>query len=345
MTKNTPKIESAMPWPEGWAFDPEDGAAPVLDAPEVAAAPDVQTEAPTNMHDAMFARDEFGRFAPKTSEEGAEPTPEEGQAAPVSAQAVPAAPTAPEDITKMPDGLQPKAQERFQKLVTEVKARDDQINELKTAVSYVQETFQTHGVKQEQFEQAVGFIGALNRGDIATAEKMLLGQLRQLSLMTGKDYGGEVNPLAEFTDLNEKVNGLQISREDAIEVARLRSQQQAQQRAFETQQAQQQTTQAAEQEFKTAQSALDVWARQMAAQDIDWPKIEARLLPVIPELLKGIPPAAWANVVQTQYKLLKNAASEFRQTSNPTPQPLRPNGAGSPQGRPSSMYEAMFGAS
>lgn len=341
MKMQAERLNTAMPWPEGWAFNLDDGAAPVLEAPTPEAAPVDAPAEPTNMHDAMFARDEFGRFAPKApAEEAAEPAAE----APAS-PAAPAVTAAPEDITKMPDGLQPKAQERFQRLVTEVKARDDQINELKGAVSYVQETFQTHGVKQEQFEQAVGFIGAINRGDIATAEKLLLGQLRQLSLMTGKDYGGEVNPLAEFTDLNERVNGLQISRDDAMEMARLRSQQQAQQRAWETQQAQQQTTQAAEHEFKTAQTALDGWARQMASQDIDWPKIEARLLPVIPELLKGIPPGAWANVVQTQYKLLKNAASEFRQPPGQTPQPLRPNGAASPQGRPSSMYEAMFGAS
>jgi hypothetical protein len=319
---------------------PAEPAAPVAVEP---------TDKAANMHDAIFARDEKGRFAPKTEDAApaadGQPAPAvpEAAAAVPAAPVAPAAPAAPEDITKMPDGLQPKAQERFQRLVTEVKARDEQIEELRGAVSYVQETFQQHGVKQEQFEQAVGFIGAINRGDYASAEQLLLGQLRQLSLLTGKDYGGEVDPLAEFPDIAQKVQGLQIAREDAIEIARMRRMQAQQQHSMQSQQAQLQQTQQAEQQFKQAQTALDGWARQMAAQDIDWPKIEAKLLPVLPELLKGVPPAAWANVVQTQYRLLKNAAQEFRVTPATTPSPLRPTGAASPQQRPGSMYEAMFG--
>jgi len=324
--------------------------APEAPAPVEAPAP-APAEQPQSLHDAMWARDEQGRFAPKPKDEEApteaEVKPEQPAvaAAPAAAPTAPAKPEAPEDITKMPEGLQPKAQERFQKLVSEVKARDEQIEELRGAVTYVQETFQQHGVKQEQFEQAVGFIGAVNRGDFASAEKLLLGQLRQLSLLTGRDYGGEVNPLSEFPDLHEKVSGLQISREDAIEVARLRRQQQAQQQAFQQQQELQQRTQADEQQFKAAQSNLDKWARQMAAQDIDWPAIEEQLLPALPDLLKGVPPAAWSNVVQTQYRVLKNAAQKFRPAATSTPSPLRPTGTASPQGRPSSMYEAMFGGS
>lgn len=361
--------------PRGWAFDPDDGGAPLavpdaapaaapvaapaaepIGAPAAAPAADPR---PASMAEAMWNRDpETGRFAPKLDDgkpadpaKPAAPTAAPGAPAP-AAQAKPEpgkdAPKtdAAEDITQMPEGLGAKAQERFQKLAGTVKEQAAQLEQAREAISYVQETFQSNGIQREQFEQAVSFLGAVNKGDFATAERMLLGQLQQLSLLTGKDYGGAVDPLAEFPDLQQRVQGLQLSRDDAIELARHRRVQTVQQQAMQQRQQAEQSQQAQEREFRTAQAQIDQWARQTAASDLDWPLIEAKLLPVIPKLLQGVPPSRWQDVVKTQYELLKTAATEFRRPPGGAAQdtaPLRPAGAASPTAKPNSMFGAMWG--
>jgi hypothetical protein len=79
----------------------------------------------------------------------------------------------------------------------------------------------------------------------------------------------------------------------------------------------------------------------MAAQDVDWPTIEGQLVPHIPELLHGVPPQRYVQVLQAQAKLLKSAAQAFRPPPAPEPAPLRPQGAGAPQRAPGSMHEAI----
>jgi hypothetical protein len=366
-----PELPISIAAPRGWAFDPDDGGAPLAvpaepaaaapapaaAAPEPVSAPAAAAPAepkPTSMADAMWNRDpSTGRFAPKAGD--APPADATPAAAPAAAPAAvkPEAPkpveavkpAEPEDITAMPEGLGQKAQERFQKLATTVKEQTAQLEQAREAVSYVQQTFQQHGVQREQFEQAVGFIGAINRGDYQSAERMLLGQLQQLSLLTGRDYSGAVDPLVEFPDLAQRVQGLQMSRDDAIELARYRKTQAVQQsRAQQEQQAQQQRADE-DRQFQQAQAAVDAWARQTAATDLDWPLIEARLLPALPKLLQGVPTARWQDVVKTHYEMLKTAAQEFRRpptSAAPDTSPLRPAGAVSPSAKPSSMFDAMW---
>lgn len=294
-------------------------------------------------------RDELGRFASPAEKAAAEAAAAvAGGAKPAADPTKPAAPTdpnAPDDLTVMPDGLGPKGQERFQRLVTTNRELTERTQTLETQVSYVRDTFQQHGITQQQFEQAAGFIGAINRGDYAAAEQALLGQLQQLALVTGKNYGAD--PLASFPDLRQAVDGLQMTEAAAIETARLRAANSQRQQAD---QAQRQQAEAATQQANLVQSAqrdIDTWWKATAASDLDAPAIEAQLLPHIPTLLQGVPPQAWAGVVKAQYQILKKAAGTFRQPQAGAPVPatsLRPAGAGSAmQQQPASMYEAMWG--
>lgn len=323
------------------------GSAPVVEAPAAApAAPAAEAPAPASMLDALnrhWSRDELGRFASPAEKAAAE-----AAAKPADAQKPadpPKQPDAPEDITAMPDGLGQKAQERFQRLASTNRELTEKAQSLEAQVGYIRDTFQTHGIKQDQFEQAVGFIGAINRGDYQAVEQALLGQLQQLALLTGKNYGGAADPLASFPDLRQKVDGLQIAEADAIEVARLRQQQAQRQQADQSQRQQIEQEQGQQQAVQAAQNDIDTWWKQTASADLDAPAIEAQLLPHIPTLLQGVPPQSWARVVKAQYQILKNAAGAFRQSSgSPAIPTLRPTGAGAqPQARPQSMQEAMWG--
>lgn len=320
--------------------------APADPAPSAPAA-----DAPSSMLDAInrhFSRDELGRFASPAEKAAAEAAQGAQPGQPV--QPKPAAdpnkpPPAEDDPTVMPDGLGQKAQERFQRLAGTVKELTARTEQLDQQVSYVRETFQAHGIRQDQFEQAAGVIGMLNKGDYRGALQVLDQQRQQIALQLGEALPG-VDALQGFPDLRQKVDGLLMTEADALEVARLRQTQQAQQAQRQQVESQQREQQTQQQAVQSAQAAVDAWWKQTAATDIDAPAIEAKLLPHIPALLQGVPPAAWSNVIQQQYRILKEAAGSFRRQTPPPSggaSPLRPNGAGSqPQQQPSSMYEAMW---
>lgn len=317
-----------------------------VEAPAAAPAP----VGPQTMHEAMWHRDELGRFASPAEKAAAEAAQAAAQPAakPADAPKPPVDPNAPVDDLAMPEGLGQKAQERFQRLAGTVKDLTQQTQTLESQVSYVRETFQSHGITQQQFEQAAGFIGAINRGDYQAAEQALLGQLQQLSLLTGKTYNNAVDPLKDFPDLRQQVDSLHLTEAAGIEMARLRQANQQRQQADQQQAQQHQQHQQAQQAVQTAQTAIDTWWKQTAATDLDAPAIEAQLLPHIPALLQGVPPSAWVGVIQAQYKILKGAAGQFRQhnQAGSPAAPLRPTGSGaSPQQRPQTMYEAMWNRS
>lgn len=293
-------------------------------------------------------RDVQGRFAPKTEAEkaaaAAAATLPGGQAPAVKPAADPTKPAAPEDLTKMPEGLTAPAQQRFQQLANTNRELTTKVEQLDGQVAFIRDTFQSHGVQKEQFEQAVGVIGMINRGEYEAAGRILQQQLQQIAIMTGKPVGA-VDALADFPDLRQAVDGMQVTEQHALELARGRVQQQRladnTQRQQQTDQAQQQTRQATEKGIKD----VDAWCAQMAAADVDFVAIEAQLLPEIPNLIKGLPPASWTQVISTQYRLMKQAAAAARTSGAAAgaSNVLRPTGSASPAAVPKSMHEAMWG--
>lgn len=294
-------------------------------------------------------RDPQGRFAPKDA--NGVPVPPAapavaGPAAPAAPVALvpPAAkPPAAADDLAMPDGLQPKAQERFQRLAETVKTTTAERDEARQQVSYVRETFQKHGINQQQFEQAASVIGMLNTGNYQGALQALDEQRKQIALLTGQPLPG-VDALSDHPDLRQAVDQLQINERDALELARARTmqaqQQRQQQQVQQTQQAQQQEQQA----VQTALGEVDALVKQLQSSDIDYPAIEAQLLPSLKDLLADVPPNRWKNAVQAQYSLLKRSASAFR-VSAPAPSGgvLRPTGQAAPGSVPKTTFDAMWG--
>jgi hypothetical protein len=352
----------------GGAPAADTGAAPAPAADvgggEPAAAP-AAPAAPSSMLEAIEQhfgqpRDALGRFVhadaaaaaaaqpqtPPAADATGQPGAAQQGAQPQQAQqpATQQQPGQPEDLTKMPEGLTPKAQERFQKLANTVKEREQEVQQLSQQVEYVRETFQRHGVQQEQFEQAVQVIGMLNSGDLRGALQVLDEQRRHIALALGEPLPG-VDALQGHPDLRQAVDGLQITEQHALELARMRTQQQAVQRQQQQVQQQTQVQQREQQAVQQGTQAVDAFCREMAAKDVDYPAIEAKLLPELKSLLAGVPPQAWAQVIQTQYRLLKSVAASSRQQAPAAPAGtvLRPTGAASPAAAPKSMYEAMWG--
>lgn len=336
---------------------------PVDGGEQVAAA---ETK-PASMLDAMFPkatetpeekaaaeqreRDEKGRFAAKAP---VDPN------APVDPTKKP--PVDPAELTKMPEGLTPKAQERFQALANTNKELSgkleavsslvggnlDAVAPMLQSVQALQQTFQEHGVRREQFEQGMEVIGMINRGDLKAAKEVLQEQLRLISLATGEPVGA-VDTLAGFPDLREAVDNLQMSEAHALEVARARTveagRKHADQRNKQKQDQerdQQETQQAAQQAVQQGQLAVDKFCKAQMSSDLDYAKIEPLLLKEIQGgLLQDVPPNAWAGIVEKTYRLIKQTSATARQGNTTTV--LRPTGGEAPAAVPKSGFEAMWG--
>jgi hypothetical protein len=328
-------------------------AAVVPDTPVVDASP-----APKSMLDAMFPetkpteapsgqpRDEAGRFAAKVAADAAAAALAGAKPAVPGAPVVPAAKPVADDL-KMPDGLKAEAQQRFQALANEVKELRplrEKADMLDRQVSYVKETFHQHQVQPEQFQQAVSVIGMINTGDYAGAMGVLREQMQQLALLTGEPLAAAIDPLEKFPDLRAKVDGLQITEKDAIELARNRWQQGLVEQRTQ-QQRQQEDTQA--QQAKLVEGAVgqvDQFVKQKALSDIDYPVIEEILLPQVQQVMANAHPSQWRGLIETLYNTIKATAGRGRQAQPAAAAGnlLRPSGASSAQAAPRDGYEAMW---
>lgn len=344
------------------------GGAPVVEsAPVVTDTPAAPAEsasaAPGSMLEAMFGqktevaptvaetqealatgktvqqlRDERGRFASGKAEPAVDPTK-------------PAEVKKP-DANGMPEGLTPKAQERFQTLANTNKELSTRVQEWEPIVNSareLQQTFQQHGIRREQFDHAMQMVGLMNRGDLQGALRMLDDQRTQISLALGKPLPG-ADALASFPDLRQAVDNLQVSEEYAMEVARGRFQQhrgqqaaQAQRQQDQAHQQEQQAVQREEQAKNNSMLAVDKFCKARMADDLDFARVEPLLLAQIQGgLLEGIPYAARPALIEKTYALIKQTATATRSAA-PSTSVLRPTGGESPRQAPKTMHEAMWG--
>ncbi len=305
--------------------------------------------------------------APKPASEA--PAPEGEAAAPVADAVKPAEPAAPapdatkpagptdDELTAPLEGLKGRTKERFEQLAGRLKERTAEIEALTQerdtlkaqaeALPDAQQAVQTlqelHGamteaqVSGEEFAGFLTYAKAVRSGDFQAAAQTLIAQLRPLlPYVHGKvDLAGALDPLAEFSDLQQAVESMQITREHATEIAqgrRIRQmQEQAHQQRTQASQQTQQQTQAQQQATQQGLSQLQALERTLAAQDADYGRIAPELVKAIPQITKAYPPHLWASAVQDRYQLLKTYLPQQQQrqtTAAPAPAPLRPGGSG-----------------
>jgi hypothetical protein len=266
-----------------------------------------------------------------------------------------------EDMTQMPEGLSVKAQQRFAGLVTALKETNTKYEQLQQEHEQVAAFQQNYtamirdiGATPEQLQGAAVYLKALNDGDMQTRRNLLINELRDVSLQMGQpidDIFERADPLPQFPDLLEAVNSYHITREHALEVARLRAgeaQRQAQVQA--QQQAEQQRAdqvQAWVREKDQQMGAIKAESLRLARTDPLYPRVEA-LMMSRPEDLKAIiektPPSTWTQQFSVLYSQLRQAVASQAPAAG-EPRPLS-GGGGKPSGSaaaPKSMYEAMFG--
>ncbi len=250
-----------------------------------------------------------------------------------------------DDLTAMPEGLSDKGQRRFQKLVSankELSAKVDAFAEKAESFDSFQQVLREHRVQPEQFDIAVSFIGAINRGDVNTAYRILQEQMTAIAEMTGQELPG-VDLLQGHDDLRQAVEQQAMPRQAAAELAARRRREEQLAQAHQQQVQQQQQQQAFQRERQNALQQIDQFLLQMEQQDLDFAAKSAAMEAEIVAMCQELPPSAWPSAVKRMYQAIGRVGRPQALPASPAAgTPLRPAGiAAGARPKPTSMAEAI----
>ena len=295
----------------------------------------------------QYNRDGQGRFAKKDGDSADrgdgknlnnELDPVTGQDKPNSVDQKAQQPSKQEDELAMPEGLSPKAQERFQALASKVKESQSVLQQVQNDMNGFRQIMQEAKASPQELVTALDYIKAVNSGDLQSALDMLDMQRRQISLAMGKPLPG-ADPLSDFPDLRQRVDTYQMDEQSAIEMARHRAMQQQMQQRQQMQMQSQRQHQETVQTRQRAIQSIDQMGAQWAKTDPDFAAKEEVILKQIPIIAQKFPPSMWASQVEILYQTLSSMPAQAPRTAQPAP--LRPSGQSAGARQPTSMLEAL----
>ena len=211
------------------------------------------------------------------------------------------------------------------KLAGRAKAADDMI-------AMVMET----GADAEQYDKTLVYLTDVNaamRGDREAGERAfaaIAGEYAALAQALGKEVPGVHDPVAAHADLVDDLKEGRITRDRALETARLRQQTAAAQHAGQQQTQAQQQQQQAEQ----GRQALVAWDAQMQA-DPKYMAKRAILHSMVAEIRRTLPPSQWVAASQRAYQAIPDLPAAAPAAASPA--------AGQPGGQPSALRAAQVG--
>jgi hypothetical protein len=245
-----------------------------------------------------------------------------------------------DELYQIPRGLNGEARAKFKALSDHARALDTQFSEVRQEADTVkqrltgfEEIIRDSGANGQVLAQHFGYIKAINSGDYEGALAFIEAERQALARALGRPLDG-VDLLADFPDLRQRVDGLELDEQTALELAnarRAQTQQQEQARHADVARQQQMQQQQVMQERQQVIAAIGQWTQEMQSKDIDFAAKDAlvqRYLskPTTQQILSKLPPHLWLDHIQTYYDELQVTAPQ--PAAARTPQPLRPKGAG-----------------
>jgi hypothetical protein len=262
-----------------------------------------------------------------------------------------------EDVTTPPEGLTPRGQERWSKLTDTLKQKDAQleqraqeIQQARSEVDTMRGLLREARATPEDFGAALEYIKAVRTGDLATAEKLLIAQLREIQVASGRTIEpNALDALADFPDLREAVAKYEITEERALELARARRQEAARTAAQQAHQMNAQQVAAFVRERDGAVNTIRAMVQAWKESDLDFGLKEPKIAEKIGRL-KAMPPRFWPSQIKQFYEDLNDAISLTGGLKRPAGPPqggasARPLSGGSgpngPARAPTTMIEAI----
>lgn len=250
--------------------------------------------------------------------------------------------------------LSAKTQQRFGEMINTLKSHEgtiakqgEQIKVLAEARDTIIGLMDEAGMKDEQFASYLEFHRMLQSNDakeLESALQMIEAQRVAIYTKLGKEpAGGGIDLLKDFPDLQRKVDESEITREDALELARGRRAEAARTRASQHQQNQQKSEAHKAAEFQQASEKaladIKAWSDGLAKSDLDYSAKESKLLDQLDGVLKEYPPNLWVPTLKRLYAGI--VITKAPETVGGDKRPLRPSGAKPGGKQPATMEEAI----
>ena len=217
-----------------------------------------------------------------------------------------------------PEGLKPKAQERFRALVDNNKQVTQELDTAKNAMAEIHKTVESSGMSAEEFGLMLSYAQMANSGqkdDHEYAFKMIETEYKRMALKLGVEVEGmePADLFADYPDIKEKVDGYELSKEDALEIVnarkKLKPETQGQQPFSQSPPA---PVNDAEEKAEAIEGVKNFMAN-MEKTDIDFKSKESVLLEQVEEIQKNYPVAQWPVIVKQLYNNIGRLGSQNKQ--------------------------------
>lgn len=233
-----------------------------------------------------------------------------------------------------------QTQDRFHELVRWNKEKDDQLQRLTSDARGFVEMVRETGANQEQFLEVLDTAQLIYHPEKANpqeAVRRLYNAAKMVAESAGIPLPG-YDPLEAHKDLAEKVQSLDLDRETAEELARIRNRESVTKRAQEERDRVQQQQQQSAQVTKRAIDSLTKFLTDKQASDVDFPAKADGLMKAAQYARQNLPPNQWPSYMAQQYELIGSYAKTAPSGGH---QPIRSGGGSKTQKTPGSLQEAI----
>lgn len=178
------------------------------------------------------------------------------------------------------------------------------------------------GAPPEQFAMTMNYLTLINSGNpenLEVAFAQIEGEYHGLAKLLGKAVGG-VDPLQDHPDLQAKVASLDIDRDTALELIRLRTRDKLV-GATTSVRSEQDAAARAQSDGLAAVAAL---GDELRASDPQFAAKFGMISPLVTELQRTLPPAQWASAIRQMWARIPAIPAAPAVAAKPTVTPLRP---------------------
>ena len=252
---------------------------------------------------------------------------------------------ADDDVYSEPAGLKPKAQERFRSLVEDNKTKTERLDQAEFALKEIHKTVSESHMTPEEFGYLIDYgrmAVSKKPEELEYALQTAQNEIIRISQLLGKEVPG-VDLLADQPELQKRVDDYELSREDALRIAKSERELASYKQVQDQQRDQQQV---ATKQQDVQQQSLDqvrAYMGKMKSTDINFSAKEARLVDQAAKVRQNYPPEQWPTVIQDLYETMSVDSSAQKQnlkTSAPTPMQSTTSTVGSTV--PKTMQEAVM---
>jgi hypothetical protein len=247
------------------------------------------------------------------------------------------------DIHEMPEGLKPKAEERFQNLVNDNKEKAAYIEQANEALNNMQEAVNQSGLDAEGFGVLINFARMANSNDPQDrkeAFKLIKSEYQRQAQFLGEKVDG-VDLLADFPELKSRVEDFELSEDDALKIANaerlIAQQQEASQRS--NQEAEKKKEMNAEKE--NALNEVGIFMNSMKKADIDFESKNSKLMGMVDDIRNGYPANQWPSVIKHLYDVMGSSSNKRIENKKSAANPVVSSNVSAGDQVPKTMLEAI----